>query len=443
MRSTLWFVLLASACTTNSVQHAEDASWDVSDGEVMAPPAPMVLTLRNTLIGDVMRAEVHDSIPFEDMQYALSINGSADGAGPCMESMGDLCLDLAEPVKRLGSTFADGDGVADLAVEIPDFPYLYGTEVCVQAVARRGAGGEFSDKSNVVCFLYDTDTDGDRLKDSEEASWGSDPFVPDTDGDGWEDGYEVYEEGTDPTLTDSDGDGSDDPDDCYPADADRGPLCDPIFTVARCCSYDIDAINMDDAGESEAGLGYWSMNLTSATIGPDGALYAGEGQWSPNIVRMDTETGETEGIAYLSGAWYGKPTGMFTYMDQIYMYNKDDYNLWTLDHETGDYADTGIDAGYWRRVCFAVSPDNQVYLLSYDDLYEIDMSDGSTTYLGYVSGAPYSRGAGCTFHEGEMYAIRGEYATKELYRIDIDTLTAEATGIDVNDETDGIASGSP
>jgi hypothetical protein len=359
-----------------------------------------------------------------------------------MESMGGLCLDLAEPVKRLGSTFADIDGVADLAVEIPSFPYLYGTEVCVQAVARRGADGEFSDKSNVVCFLYDTDTDGDRLKDSEEASWGSDPFVVDTDGDGWEDGYEVWEKGTDPTLVDTDGDGSDDPDDCYPADSDRGPLCDPIYTVARCCSYDIDAINMDESDETTLGLGYWGSALTSAAIGPDGALYAGESDWSPDIIRMDRETGDVESIAYLSGSWYGKAKGMFTYMDQMYLYNTDDSNLWAFDHLTGDITDTGFDIGYWRRSCFAVSPDNVVYMLTYDDLYTIDMSDGSYTYLGFVSGAPYSRGAGCTFHEGELLAIRGEYSTKQLYKINIDTMTAEATGVDVNDETDGIASGS-
>jgi hypothetical protein len=442
MRSTLWLMLIAAACTHNETQNTDETSWAVNDAEVFAPPGVMTLTLRNTLIGDVMRAEVHDSIPYEDMQFALSVNGSGVDAGPCMESMGGLCLDLAEPVKRLGNTFADSDGVADLAVEIPNFPYLYGTEVCVQAVARRGAGGEFSAKSDVVCFLYDNDTDGDGLKDSEEASWGSDPAVMDTDGDGWDDGYEVWEEGTDPTLVDTDGDGSDDPDDCYPADPDRGPLCDPIYTVARCCAYDIDAINMDDSDESTTGLGYWSSALTSATIGPDGALYAGESDWSPDIIRMDRETGEAESIAYLSGAWYGKATGMFTYMDQIYVYNKEDSNLWTLDHETGDYADTGFDVGYWRRACFAVSPDNIVYLLTYDDLYTIDMSDGSYTYLGYVSGAPYSRGAGCTFHEGELIAIRGEYATKQLYKINIDTMSVEATGVDVHDDTDGIASGS-
>ena len=442
MRSTLWLILFAAACTDNQLQNTDEASWDVNDAEVFAPPGEMTLTLRNTLIGNVMRAEVHDSIPYEDMQYALSINGSSADAGPCMESMGGLCLDLAEPVKRLGNTFADIDGVADLAVEIPNFPYLYGTEVCVQAVARRGADGEFSDKSNVVCFLYDTDTDGDRLKDSEEASWGSDPFVADTDGDGWEDGYEVWEEGTDPTLMDTDGDGSDDPDDCYPTDSDRGPVCDPIYTVARCCSYDIDAINPDEPDASTFGLGYWSSALTSAAIGPDGALYAGESDWSPDIIRMDRETGDVESIAYLSGAWYGKATGMFTYMGQMYLYNKDDSNLWTLDHETGDVADTGFDVGFWRRACFAVSPDNVVYLLTYDDLYTIDMADGSYTYLGYVGGSPSNRGAGCTFYNGEFWAIRGEYSTKQLYTINIDTMSVEATGIDVNDETDGIASGS-
>ena len=37
------------------------------------------------------------------------------------------------------------------------------------------------------------DSDGDALTDIEEMRWGTDPFDPDTDGDGFEDGYEVYD----------------------------------------------------------------------------------------------------------------------------------------------------------------------------------------------------------------------------------------------------------
>ena len=46
------------------------------------------------------------------------------------------------------------------------------------------------------------DADDDGLSDADEADWGTDPGVPDTDADGWTDGYEVWDH-TDP-LDDGD-----------------------------------------------------------------------------------------------------------------------------------------------------------------------------------------------------------------------------------------------
>ncbi len=51
------------------------------------------------------------------------------------------------------------------------------------------------------------DSDGDGLPDDEEAIWGTDPFNPDTDGDGLLDGEEVYVYKTDPLNPDTDYDG--------------------------------------------------------------------------------------------------------------------------------------------------------------------------------------------------------------------------------------------
>jgi hypothetical protein len=52
-----------------------------------------------------------------------------------------------------------------------------------------------------------TDTDNDGLTDLQELCIGSDPNLPDTDGDGLNDGIEVYELGLEPTFADTDGDG--------------------------------------------------------------------------------------------------------------------------------------------------------------------------------------------------------------------------------------------
>lgn len=55
--------------------------------------------------------------------------------------------------------------------------------------------------------VCDPDADNDGLLNTDEATWGSDPLVPDTDGDGLSDGQEVNNYGTDPIDPDTDNDG--------------------------------------------------------------------------------------------------------------------------------------------------------------------------------------------------------------------------------------------
>ena len=71
------------------------------------------------------------------------------------------------------------------------------------------------------------DSDGDSLNNEQEAWWGTDPYSPDTDGDGYTDGGEVFYTNTNPAswdyfappaAPDSDGDGYDDSSD--PANSD-------------------------------------------------------------------------------------------------------------------------------------------------------------------------------------------------------------------------------
>ncbi|MBT5379343.1 MAG: SUMF1/EgtB/PvdO family nonheme iron enzyme, partial [Opitutae bacterium] len=67
------------------------------------------------------------------------------------------------------------------------------------------------DKS-VIAYFGDTslDSDEDGLSDLYEQSLGSDPYNSDTDGDGLKDGDEANIHGSSPVLTDTDGDGFDD-----------------------------------------------------------------------------------------------------------------------------------------------------------------------------------------------------------------------------------------
>ena len=58
----------------------------------------------------------------------------------------------------------------------------------------------------------ESDADVDGLTAADEALRGTDPNVKDTDGDGLDDGFEVFTSGTNPTVADSDGDGVNDGD---------------------------------------------------------------------------------------------------------------------------------------------------------------------------------------------------------------------------------------
>ncbi|MGB5177838.1 MAG: hypothetical protein WBP44_03805, partial [Gammaproteobacteria bacterium] len=60
--------------------------------------------------------------------------------------------------------------------------------------------------------VCDPDDDNDGLTDAEESSYGTDPFLVDTDGDNLGDYQEVTTHLTDPTLADTDSDGLDDGD---------------------------------------------------------------------------------------------------------------------------------------------------------------------------------------------------------------------------------------
>ena len=75
----------------------------------------------------------------------------------------------------------------------------------------------------------DLDDDEDGLTNAEELNAGTDPEIPDTDGDGLSDGTEVNTHGTDPTNPDTDGDGANDGAEIDagsdPLDTDTGGTC--------------------------------------------------------------------------------------------------------------------------------------------------------------------------------------------------------------------------
>ena len=115
----------------------------ISTGE--APPA-LDLTTGILIRGLPADLTVQAANAGESVHFLYSLNGI--GNGPCPPILGGLCLDILAPVRNSGSAQADGTGKAVLRVQVPSTAPM--TDVHLQAVARRGANGAWSVKSNTV-----------------------------------------------------------------------------------------------------------------------------------------------------------------------------------------------------------------------------------------------------------------------------------------------------
>ncbi|MEN0065723.1 MAG: hypothetical protein AAGA48_26530 [Myxococcota bacterium] len=102
-----------------------------------------------------------------------------------------------------------------------------------------------------VGCIFSPDSDEDGLSNAKEKNLGTNPDIPDTDGDGIIDGAEVDEVGTDPLVADTDGDTYVDGDELDfgsdPLDAD-----DLIYTGLW--PYNADKDSIDDPGFSGEGM---------------------------------------------------------------------------------------------------------------------------------------------------------------------------------------------
>jgi hypothetical protein len=143
----------------------------------------------------------------------------------------------------------------------------------------------------------DTDTDGDGLADGVEVNdQGTNPTEMDTDGDGLDDGVEVTTHGTDPTSTDTDDDGlADGPEvnvhqtSPTKADTDGDGLDDgPEVNVHETdpTAPDTDGDGLDDAAEVER----YGTNPTEADTDGDGLVDGREvNQLGTDPTRADTD----------------------------------------------------------------------------------------------------------------------------------------------------------
>ncbi|MCI0586350.1 MAG: hypothetical protein L0323_05875 [Planctomycetes bacterium] len=109
-------------------------------------PFPLHLHVDPLVPGQASALVVSEAQPGETVHVGLSFAGI--GAGPCIPSLGGLCLDLLPPIFLLASPVAGPNGVASLAIPVPsNVPPI---AVHFQAIAIRGPAGEDSVKSAPV-----------------------------------------------------------------------------------------------------------------------------------------------------------------------------------------------------------------------------------------------------------------------------------------------------
>jgi hypothetical protein len=139
----------------------------------------------------------------------VGLVGTTTPSGPrsCPPQIAPLCLDLANPIRLLGTTRANARGEATFSVTVP-------AALPLPAVRLQAAAPTAGQVSNAATFrLLDpaADDDQDGLSNQQEHNAGLHPLSADSDGDRLDDGDEVAL-GTDPRDPDTDGGGAGDGD---------------------------------------------------------------------------------------------------------------------------------------------------------------------------------------------------------------------------------------
>lgn len=162
-----FLLLLAAACApteeiepfdVDTVPLEEVLGDELAGSSVVAPRAPLILTVDPLVAGQSATLEVSSLAPGETTYIAYSLYGT--GNGICPAAMGGQCLNLLSPVVLLATVQADATGVATFSAPVPAAAPV-GLAVSFQAVAIRGLGGAQTVKSPAVTEVVAGGAPGD------------------------------------------------------------------------------------------------------------------------------------------------------------------------------------------------------------------------------------------------------------------------------------------
>ncbi len=148
-------ILCLTACAPEG---AEDWGQPLGDlegitptaGDVLPPPGPIALTVGQVYPGLDARLTVTGLAAGEAVQLLVSTSGT--GNPTCPGALGGECIDLAAPVRWVGSATESGDGWASTTVPIPS-AVAVGSLVSWQAAVVDGANSAVSEPIDTIADL--------------------------------------------------------------------------------------------------------------------------------------------------------------------------------------------------------------------------------------------------------------------------------------------------
>lgn len=378
---------IATQVGSLAAEEIDSIAWDGAQLFGMAPASGSLYTIdRDTGAATLVGALETES--FRDSGLATDSRGELIGVAYAASNL--IAVDKTDGGARIIAPVSDSFRFSSLAID----GFLDSDRDGLPNHFENRHGLDANDPADA-----ETDLDGDGLSNRREHEVGTDPTLPDTDGDGLDDASEVDSAGTDPTAADTDGDGLLD-------GLEAGVGTDPL-------QFDTDGDGLADAWEIDHGF---------------------------NPIVFDA-AGDADADAWLNlneYLWRTDPRDAASKPPQRKAYSVSNAEvLFEIDLHSGVRTAIGPLGPADNIVAIAFGQDRELYGLDRETLVRIDPHTGEAEVVGRLGIGIFS-GALAADESGTLWMV----TSGRLYRIDIETGAATlATSLVASYSALGFASG--